>query len=267
MKKHYQFLAKPTSLLQDAQNELMEIGLEDLYVIQEVNKEQWLLGGTTYKTIPEMLKHLELSSIEPEIDWSEQSALFSPYFSQGKIRIPLSEFSSIDKELLLEPGAGFGDLSHPTTRLTLKNLSAHVKNAYVLDIGCGSGILSLAASVMGSLFVSGIDIDPEALLHAEKNKQLNSLKNVEFSVTPSIHLDNGSPWIALMNMTFLEQKMAWGSLKSYHENISTVIVSGILVEQRDAYLTWVCKNNWDLQEESEEEGWSSFVFTCNKKMQ
>ena len=260
MKKHYQFLAKPTSLLQDAQNELAEIGLEDLYVIQEVNKEQWLLGGTTSKTLPEILQHLEISSIEPEIDWSEQSALFSPYFSEGKIRVPLSAFSSIDKELLLEPGAGFGDLSHPTTRLTLKKLSEHVKEAYVLDIGCGSGILSLAASLMGSLFVSGIDIDPAAVLHAEKNKTLNFLANVEFSMTPSTHLDKGSRWVALMNMTFLEQKMAWSSLKDYHENISTLIISGILAEQRDSYLIWSYENRWDLVAESEEDGWSCFVF-------
>ncbi|MCX6990502.1 MAG: 50S ribosomal protein L11 methyltransferase [Chlamydiae bacterium] len=265
MKKHYQFLAKPTSLLQDAQNELMEIGLEDLYVIQEVNKEQWLLGGTASKTLPEILKHLELSSIEPEIDWAEQSALFSPYFSEGKIRVPLSEFSSIDKKLLLEPGAGFGDLSHPTTRLTLKNLSEHVKDAYVLDIGCGSGVLSIGASLMGSLFVSGIDIDPAALLHAEINKTLNSLDDVEFSMTPSTHLDNESQWVALMNMTFLEQKMAWGSLKGYHRNISTLIVSGILTEQRDAYLTWSFQNEWKLVTESEEEGWISFVFISSFK--
>ena len=264
MKKHYQFLAKPTSLLQDAQNELAEIGVEDLYVIQEVNKEQWLLGGTTSKTLPEILKHLEISLIEPEIDWTEQSALFSPYFSEGKIRVPLSEFSSIDKKLLLEPGAGFGDLSHPTTRLTLKNLSEHVKNAYVLDIGCGSGILSLAASLMGSLFVSGIDIDPPALLHAEINKALNSLDNVEFSMVPSTLLDKDSPWTALMNMTFLEQKIAWGSLKGYHRNISTLIISGILTEQRDDYLAWSYGNEWDLIAESEEDGWSSFIFTNYK---
>jgi ribosomal protein L11 methyltransferase len=263
MKKHYQFLAKPTSLLQDAQNELSEIGLEDLYVIQEVNKEQWLLGGTTTKTLPEILQHLELSSIEPEIDWAEQSALFSPYFSEGKIRIPLSAFSSIDKELLLEPGAGFGDLSHPTTNLTLKNLSNYVKDAYVLDIGCGSGILSLAASLIGSIFVSGIDIDPAALSHAKKNKELNSISNVEFSMVPSTYLEKGSSWIALMNMTFQEQKMAWGSLQAYHNNISTLIVSGILTEQRDAYLTWSFQNKWKLIAESEEEGWICFVFTSS----
>lgn len=259
MKKHCLFLAKSTSLLQDAQEEALRIGLEELYVIQEITQERWLLGGTTSQDIPLKLDHLELLSELSEVNWEHQSALFSPYYKEGRIRIPLNDFSSSLAVLDLLPGAGFGDLSHPTTRLMLRTMEEQVKNRFVLDIGCGNGILSLAASHMGALYTNGIDIDEEALSHAEGNKQIPTEKYVDFSSTPTLTLQQAPSWVALMNMTFLEQKAAWGSLAPWHKKITTLVVSGILCEQADKYLEWMKQNNFEPLSSSEEDGWACFV--------
>src|SRR5690349_12531259 len=62
----------------------------------------------------------------------------------------------------LDPGLAFGTGSHPSTRLVLNSLEARIRgNERVLDYGCGSGILAIAAAKLGAGAVAGVDIDPQ----------------------------------------------------------------------------------------------------------
>jgi ribosomal protein L11 methyltransferase len=77
--------------------------------------------------------------------------------------------------LILDPGMAFGTGSHPTTRLCLEWLCAEVHgNESVLDYGCGSGILGIAAARLGAGRVLGVDIDPHALVAARNNAERNN---------------------------------------------------------------------------------------------
>jgi len=77
--------------------------------------------------------------------------------------------------ILIEPGSGFGTGTHPTTQLCLKWMEKHLaKDTNILDYGCGSGILSIAAHKLGAKTILGIDNDHQALRNAERNKSLNS---------------------------------------------------------------------------------------------
>ena len=72
--------------------------------------------------------------------------------------------------LILDPGMAFGTGSHPTTKLCLSWLDQHVSNGDTLiDYGCGSGILAIAALKLGAGHVTGVDIDPQAIHASEKN--------------------------------------------------------------------------------------------------
>jgi ribosomal protein L11 methyltransferase len=76
--------------------------------------------------------------------------------------------------IILDPGMAFGTGSHPTTRLCLEWLDAQVSGGEtVIDYGCGSGILALAAAKLGAARVTGTDIDPHALDAARYNAQRN----------------------------------------------------------------------------------------------
>lgn len=78
--------------------------------------------------------------------------------------------------LNLDPGLAFGTGMHPTTQLCLEWLSTHdLSNQTVMDFGCGSGILGVAAGCLGASKVSGLDIDPQALIATEHNASLNDL--------------------------------------------------------------------------------------------
>ena len=74
----------------------------------------------------------------------------------------------------LDPGLAFGTGTHPTTRLCLRWLDANLKHGEtVIDYGCGSGILAIAAMKLGASHAVGVDIDEQALLAARRNALQN----------------------------------------------------------------------------------------------
>jgi ribosomal protein L11 methyltransferase len=78
--------------------------------------------------------------------------------------------------LILDPGMAFGTGSHPTTRLCLEWLERTVTaDCNVLDYGCGSGILAIAAARLGAGSVAGVDIDPQAVDAARANAERNAV--------------------------------------------------------------------------------------------
>ena len=78
--------------------------------------------------------------------------------------------------LILDPGMAFGTGSHPTTRLCLEWLERTVSpSCSVLDYGCGSGILAIAAARLGAARVAGVDIDPQAVESARANAERNGV--------------------------------------------------------------------------------------------
>lgn len=83
----------------------------------------------------------------------------------------------------LEPGQAFGTGSHATTRLCMQVLEEAVKpGCTVLDIGCGSGILSIAALLLGASHATGVDIDPYAVKTAQENGRANGMDKQRFNV-------------------------------------------------------------------------------------
>ena len=81
--------------------------------------------------------------------------------------------------LILDPGMAFGTGSHPTTRLCLEWLERHVTaDSSLLDYGCGSGILAIAAARLGAGRVAGVDIDPQAVESARANAERNGVSAV-----------------------------------------------------------------------------------------
>ena len=97
--------------------------------------------------------------------------------------------------LYLEPGLAFGSGSHPTTRMCLEWIASHVlPNRTVLDFGCGSGILAIAAALLGARVIA-VDYDDQAVLATRENAEFNQVSDrVEtFSLTEFEH--NQQRWI------------------------------------------------------------------------
>lgn len=182
------------------------------------------------------------------IDWTAQWALYAPAFKNGLAHILLPT----QEEIQLSPGPGFGDFSHPTTQLMVELMAPYLAEQIVFDIGCGSGILSLAASKMGASQVYSCDIDPDAVSHTKQNAELNQCPL--FFAIPSRFLKKP---VILMNMIGREQEMAWDSQK---RPFQFLITSGILTGQKETYLQFAEKQNWQLVKCKEKDNWLGCIF-------
>ncbi len=258
MEQHLLFYLHPSSSINDALKELEHAHFSNIYYIEDKTTQRTSIGGRGKQS--SLFEHVIFEKVvEDSIDWQAQWAAFSPDFRNDAVHLDLSSNTS---PLLLSPGPGFGDLSHPTTRLVLKLMTAHLKDATVIDIGCGSGILSLAAIRLGATRAVGLDIDPQAITHARHNATLNHLEDRTFFVH-ELHeklLAPNPTLLILMNMISSEQMHAWKAYPLLHRQTALIITSGIQASEHKSYLNFAQKCNWQLLEESEESEWLGFCF-------
>ena len=155
--------------------------------------------------------------------------------------------------IIIDPGSGFGTGSHPTTQLCLKWIEKNNDPNYsLIDYGCGSGILSIAADKFGYDRVVGVDNDHQALLNAERNKDLNSSDIVFFHSDD--YKDNESYDITVANIllnTIISLREIL--ISSLREN-GILILSGILEEQASDIID-AFKSDMFLSIVDNQEGW------------
>lgn len=191
----------------------------------------------------------------PMIDWEKQWELHAPNFSNGRLEISLALYG-LEGSLELYPGPGFGDFSHPTTKLTAKLMAPLIKDKMVVDVGCGSGILTLLALKLGALKASGIDCEAEAVSHARENAARTGQK-AQFYLPDEAPLPENS--CILMNMIASQQEEALTQYAPLFVNPLYIITSGILEEEKD-YLPKTESWGWKLLKKESLNGWMGFVF-------
>src|SRR5215471_2793905 len=117
----------------------------------------------------------------PEDDWVRRTRdQFMPIRASERVWIVPSWREPVDASALnleIDPGLAFGTGSHPSNRLCLQWLDANLEQgASVLDYGCGSGILAIAAARLGAGSVVGVDVDEQALRTSRQNARRNTVK-------------------------------------------------------------------------------------------
>ena len=155
--------------------------------------------------------------------------------------------------LRLDPGLAFGTGSHPTTLQCLQWLETHlVPGSAVLDYGCGSGVLGIAAMRLGAGRVTGVDIDPAALQAAQRNAAANRVRIEVLSADAPLH---GPFDVVLANILSNPLKVLAPLLATQTRPGGYIVLAGILSAQADAvvqaYTPW-----FELRVASDLDGWS-----------
>jgi ribosomal protein L11 methyltransferase len=199
--------------------------------------------------------------------WVNQWQQFYRPFKLGArlvIRPPWESYMAAPGELVLtlNPGQAFGTGLHPTTRLCLDALEARVAaqpRMRILDVGCGSGILSLAAILFGYMQGYGVDLDPIAVRVARVNARLNRLSKQAAFAVGSLEIVSGQFEVVVANI-LLEPIMAL--LPSFHAALApggTMILSGILAAELSQLQGSLSANRWRIIQQVTHEEWAAII--------
>lgn len=154
--------------------------------------------------------------------------------------------------LKLDPGLAFGTGSHPTTRLCLRWLDGHLKGGEaLLDYGCGSGILAIAAAKLGTAQVDGIDIDPQAVAASWDNAALNEVA-ARFGLPGE--LPEQTYDIVVANILTNPLKAMAPLLAGKVRAGGQLVLSGILAEQAGDVMA-IYRQWFDFAPPESDEGW------------
>jgi len=198
-----------------------------------------------------------------EISWRQ---FFKPRRIGNRfvVRPTWEEFESQPDDLVivLDPGQAFGTGDHPTTRLCLELLeTVPVEGKRVVDVGCGSGILSIGACLLKPESVLAIDIDPIAVEVTKENMKLNE---VQFdAVTGSGLATPEGGWdLVISNIISATLIRLARDVRLAISESGRWVVSGIIVDNWPDVLFAAQKAGFKLVEKREEDGWVAATFSC-----
>ena len=177
------------------------------------------------------------------------------------------EFEAGDRKVLnIEPGLAFGTGTHETTRLCLETLEKHISDGTtVLDIGCGSGILSVAALLLGAEKAVGVDIDALAVKTAIENGEANGFKEPVYTILQGNLTDkvSGKYNVVVANIVADIIIMFCENVADFMYEDSVFITSGIIDTREQDVLDAFEKYGFEVIGRHSEGGW--VCFECKTK--
>lgn len=177
------------------------------------------------------------------------------------------EYDAGDRKVLnIEPGLAFGTGTHETTRLCLETLEKHInEDTTVLDIGCGSGILSIAALLLGSKEVTGVDIDALAVKTAIENGEANDFYPPKYNILQGNLTDkvSGKFDVVVANIVADVIILFCKDVASFMKDGAVFITSGIIDTREQDVIDAFDKYGFKIEARHTEGGW--VCFECSKK--
>ncbi|WP_130536753.1 50S ribosomal protein L11 methyltransferase [Thiomicrorhabdus indica] len=156
--------------------------------------------------------------------------------------------------LMLDPGMAFGTGTHPTTAMCLEWLDTNPPaGKTVIDYGCGSGILALAAQKLGATKVSGTDIDPQAIQASEQNAERNHA-SIDFALVQNFNSEPVDLLIA--NILSGPLKELASEFERLVKSGGELVLSGLLTTQADELIEHYKKFGFELSELATTDEWA-----------
>jgi ribosomal protein L11 methyltransferase len=276
----------PKTLAEPVSNFLMEqgaTGIEEVeenvdrvrlktYFLQEAGEKRALRSLHQYlkplREINPQLPHIEIETASiPDQDWGENWKKFFKPLRVGSrfvVKPPWAKTRLRKGEILIEinPGMAFGTGTHATTQLCMEALEKRLKKGFsVLDVGTGSGILSIAAARLGAAEVWGIDIDPVAVEIASENVNQNGVSRQVKILKARIREIHKRFDLVVANIDFRNLKRARITMLKHIKKRGFLILSGILDKEEERLCQQYLRSG-ELQwvETIEEAEWVSLTF-------
>lgn len=248
-------------------------------------------GKETFELVKEMLKNakenekeIDFGSLDitvkniKEDDWANNwKKYFKPFAVGDKIVIRPSweEYNDDGNKTVLkiDPGHVFGTGTHETTQLCIELIENYLKkDDMVLDIGCGSGILSIASLLLGAKYADAVDIDPNAIDIAYTNAGMNDIGRETYDVVSGNILEDedlnekysGKKYDVVEANIVADVIIALtDKIPKYIKDGGVFISSGIIVERLDDVLEALKGHGFEVLEVKKKKGWSAIASRYN----
>ena len=203
-----------------------------------------------------------------EEDWQDAwKEHFHPLRASRRITIcpTWREYTAQEGErvIMLDPGMAFGTGHHPTTRMCIEQLDAHVaRGVDVLDVGCGSGVLSIAAARLGARHVFGLEIDSVAVNVAKQNVRDNGVEHtvrVVQGTLPHTDVKPASYDVAVANISAKVISEFAPHLVGAVRDGGKVITSGVLLNSKDMVAQSLADAGAELEQTFVDGDWVALV--------
>lgn len=222
-------------------------------------REEALATVTDYGTV---VSEEEIEDENWNERWEEES--FSPVDIDNKIVIraahhPAPADALID--IIVKPSMSFGSGHHHTTRMMCRAIHSLNPSGRVLDVGCGTGVLSIAAIKCGAEHADAVDIDPWSTASAEEAAQLNGIAEQISVLLGTVEVVEGRKYD--MVLANINRNIILNDIDSYVEALNEggkLLLSGFLVEDIADITTSASERGLCPIAQSEEESWGCLVF-------
>ncbi len=204
-----------------------------------------------------------------EEDWAESWKQYYKPVKLGRVTIvpAWEDYSPEGEEIIIrmDPGMAFGTGTHETTRLVIRLMQEeNLKDKKVLDMGTGSGILSMCAAELGAKKCNAYDIDPVAVKVARENVKDGGYENIAVGVSDllaGVDLSEGKYDVCLANIVADIILRMLPDLSRYVKTDGKVILSGIIRPRADEIREAVKKYGYRIVREESENDWLAMLIT------
>lgn len=211
---------------------------EDLTHLESLKAS--LLELATQRSVPLQPEQVVLQPIADQ-NWRESwKASFQPLDIGGKFAIlppwEAPENFAQPHKIVIDPGMAFGTGQHETTKMCLQLLlELPSVPPRVFDVGTGSGILAIAAGMLGCTDILGCDIDENSVEIARENAQLNRVPQARFTATPISEIKETEFDLVFANIQMKPLLKIFGEIAGHTMQGGTIIVSGVLCSEIDEF--------------------------------
>lgn len=262
------------------EKEVFDYGHEDVKIIAYFSQEEDI--QEKIELLNKRLENLgdvgvELGSLEiskkivAQENWENE---WKKYFKVQKVSNSIvikpswEEYEKKEGEYVIEidPGMAFGTGTHETTRMCINAIEKYIKkDSTLIDIGCGSGILSIAGAILGANKVIGVDLDKLAVKISRENISLNNYQDIiEIRHGDLTNVIKEKADIVVANIIADAIVMLCQNIKEFMKEDGYFISSGIINDKRAYVKENLIKNNFEIVQSINEGEWNCIVARVKK---